>query len=121
MKKKSTPKPPLKPLAARITESLEAAVQAAEQGKKPSEVFRVDVLDIPDPPRFTAARVKQLRGRLRVTQGIFARLVGVSVELVEHWEQGIRVPQPLACRLLNEIDRDPSGFLERLPRSERAA
>jgi transcriptional regulator with XRE-family HTH domain len=42
-----------------------------------------------------------------LTQRLFAGLIGTSVELVEHWEQGRREPGTLARRLLDEIARDP--------------
>jgi DNA-binding transcriptional regulator YiaG len=51
--------------------------------------------------------------RLRVSQAVLAKLLGVSVELVEHWEQGVCEPRRAIRRLLDEIARDPAGFLRR--------
>jgi DNA-binding transcriptional regulator YiaG len=70
-------------------------------------------LEIPDPPHFTAAAVHKLRDRLALSQGLFARLLGVSRKLVEAWEAGTRTPSPMACRLLDAIARNPSHFLRR--------
>jgi DNA-binding transcriptional regulator YiaG len=75
--------------------------------------YTLKTLEIPDPPRFTATAVHKLRSRLGLSQGLFARLLGVSRKLVEAWEAGSRVPSPMACRLLQAIARNPSSFLRR--------
>ncbi len=77
--------------------------------------FTLKTLEIPDPPRFTAAAVHKLRDRLGLSQGLFAKLIGVSRKLVEAWEAGTRIPSPMACRLLDAVMRSPSLFL-RSPR-----
>jgi DNA-binding transcriptional regulator YiaG len=110
-KAKATPR---KPLGRRIGDSLREAVSALESGKKLSDVFRVDTIEIADPPTYGAADVKRLREQLGLTQRMLAKVLGVSAELVEHWEQGIRVPRPMACRLLSAVERDPEAFLRRV-------
>jgi putative transcriptional regulator len=70
-------------------------------------------VEIPDPPRFTAASVHKLRDRLGLSQGLFAKLLGVSRKLVEAWEAGTRTPSAMACRLLDAINRNPSFFIRR--------
>lgn len=70
-------------------------------------------VEIPDPPRFTAAAVHKLRDRLGLSQGLFAKLLGVSRKLVEAWEAGTRTPSPMACRLLDAIARKPSLYVRR--------
>jgi putative transcriptional regulator len=71
----------------------------------------VKTLEIPDPPAFTPAAIHKLRSRLGLSQGLFAKLVGVSRKLVEAWESGRRTPSPMACRLLDAITRNPSLFI----------
>jgi putative transcriptional regulator len=73
-------------------------------------------MEIPDPPRFTAAAIHKLRDRLGLSQGLFAKLLGISHKLVEAWEAGTRMPTPMACRLLDAIARNPSFFLRRTRR-----
>ncbi len=71
----------------------------------------VRTFDVPDPTQYTAKKVKAVRTKLDVSQGLFAKIIGVSRKLVEHWESGVRVPSPMACRLLDVISRDPARFL----------
>ncbi len=70
-------------------------------------------VEIPEPPHFSAAAVHKLRDRLGLSQGLFAKLVGVSRKLVEAWEGGTRTPSPMACRLLDAIARKPSLYVRR--------
>jgi putative transcriptional regulator len=114
---RKTSKQPVKRLGQRITDSLNEGLELLRSGKLLDKHLRVDVIEIPEPPRFSSGQVRALRGRLGLTQGIFARLLGVSVELVEHWEQGVRAPRPMACRLMHEIAHDPEGFFKRLRRA----
>jgi len=93
-----------------------AEVHAAVMSGRPLRGMTVRHVDIPDPPAFTSGDVRALREKLRVSVSLFARLTGVSSKLVEHWEQGRRVPSPLACRLLERISIDPDGYLASLVR-----
>jgi putative transcriptional regulator len=74
-------------------------------------------VEIPDPPRFSAAAVHRLRDRLGLSQGLFAKLLGVSRKLIEAWEAGTRVPSPMACRLLDAVTRNPSVYVRRRRRA----
>ena len=46
-----------------------------------------------------------------MSQAVFAKVMGVSTELVQHWEQGIREPSGIARRLLDRVNADPAAFL----------
>jgi putative transcriptional regulator len=50
--------------------------------------------------------VKELRGRLQLTQEQFAQKVGVTYSTVNHWENGKRSPQPYLVRRLLQIKED---------------
>jgi putative transcriptional regulator len=67
---------------------------------------------IPDPPHFSASAIHKLRDRLGLSQGLFAKLLGVSRKLVEAWEAGTRTPSPMARRLLDAIARNPSLYVQ---------
>lgn len=67
-----------------------------------------------DPGKYDAQRVRQTRATLNTSQAVFARLMGVSVVLVQSWEQGMRKPSKLACRLLDEINTNPRYWSDKL-------
>lgn len=71
----------------------------------------MNTVEIAEPPRFTPAAIHKLRDRLGLSQGLFAKLLGVSRKLIEAWEAGTRTPSPMACRLLDAIARQPTLFL----------
>jgi hypothetical protein len=48
-------------------------------------------------------------------------LLGISAKLVEYWEQGRRIPGPLACRLLECIAAYPKSMVKRRPRTTGTA
>jgi DNA-binding transcriptional regulator YiaG len=102
-----------KTVAQRIAEGMRELEHAMETGKPLHELFTVRTVEVPEPSAYDAKTVRRTRERLRVSQGIFAKLVGVSVELVEHWEQGVCVPRGTVRRLLDEINRDPDDFARR--------
>lgn len=91
-------------------------VRAAVLSGDPHRGMTVREVEIADPGAYRPADVKALRARLGVSVAVFARLVGVTPAQVEHWEQGRRVPAPIARRLLDHVAADPAGFLATLVR-----
>ena len=76
---------------------------AIERGKaKPSRVFKVE----------TANDVTRVRNRLGLTQHKFARLLGISENTLQNWEQGRRQPAGPAKILLRVAARHPQAVLE---------
>ena len=69
---------------------------------------------IPEPRERRPNDVKRLRtSTLKVSQAVFARLLGVSPKLVEAWESGRNAPAGPVRRLFELIERDPADFLEK--------
>jgi putative transcriptional regulator len=68
-------------------------------------------VEIAEPPQFDPKAIHKLRDRLGLSQGLFAKLLGVSRKLVEAWEAGTRKPSPMARRLLDAIARNPSLYV----------
>jgi DNA-binding transcriptional regulator YiaG len=99
--------------ALRIAQGMRELEAAMRSGKAPHELFTVRTAEVPDPARYDAKAIRKIRSHLQVSQAVFAKLLGVSVELVEHWEQGVCVPRRVVCRLLDEIGRNPTEFLAR--------
>jgi len=69
-------------------------------------VLEIQVGMVPEMP---AGQFKQLRAEAGITQDALAELIGVSVQAVQHWEQGIREIPRYAIRSLlrchNEYER----------------
>lgn len=58
--------------------------------------------------------VKATRRLLRVSQPMFAHFLGVKPATVKSWEQGRQVPPDIACRFMDEIQRNPEYWRERV-------
>jgi putative transcriptional regulator len=101
--------------AQQIRESLEEIVRAKTSGDWSR--IKVSASKVIQPSNFSPKDIKSLRQRVGVSQAFFAHLVGVSIELVESWEQGLREPRPIARRLLDEIARDPQRWRKMVRRS----
>jgi putative transcriptional regulator len=91
-----------------IIESLTELAEVLESGRSDLEYFTARAVEMPDDPAvYKAANVRATRDKIGVSQSVFARLLGVSIVLVQAWEHGTRIPAPWARRLLDEINRDP--------------
>jgi putative transcriptional regulator len=75
------------------------------------------VLDL-IPHAYTAELVRATRLQLKASQQIFARFLGVSVKTVRAWEQG-KTPSDMACRFMDEIQRNPEYWRKRLRESTK--
>lgn len=102
-------------VGARMIDRLQGFVEALESRESLAERFtrRRVVLNLAPTP-YDAARVKETRGRLGASQAVFAKLLGVSLNTVRAWEQGVNRPSGMACRFLDEIRRDPAYWVRRL-------
>jgi putative transcriptional regulator len=86
-------------------ELLQSVKEAAaiERGKaKPSRTFEVK----------TANDVVRVRTKLGLSQSKFARLLGISEDTLQNWEQGRRRPAGPAKVLLKVAARHPEVILE---------
>jgi putative transcriptional regulator len=63
---------------------------------------------------FWASRVLAMRRTMGISQGVFAKLVGVSVKTLQNWEQGRRQPSGPAAVLLTVLVMDPKAVLKAL-------
>src|SRR5438874_1766530 len=107
MTKKSRRAKPAKNVGDRIIAGLTELRDSLRSGVPLEKQFTVRTVEVPDPEKFDARRVRALRVRLGMSQHVFARLLGISTILAQSWEQGVREPSPLARRLLAEVERDP--------------
>ena len=66
-----------------------------------------------EPPRYDGPAVRAVREQYAMSQGVFAKFLCVSSATVQSWEQGRRVPSPIARRLLDEMAASPEHFQSR--------
>ena len=68
--------------------------------------LRSERISIPEPPmEYKAKDIKKIREKNNYSQGIFAKILNVSLKTVQAWEAGLRNPNHAALRLLEIIDK----------------
>ena len=96
----------------RLFGELRTALQDAlqyERGRK----LDLRVTTIPKPAKsLPPHRIRKIRASLHASQTQFARLLNVSTNTVESWEQGVRRPRQAALKLLMIADRNPQALLD---------
>jgi len=86
-----------------LSKSIKEAGKIRRGQKEPSRVFRYDAVD-----------VRNLRESANVSQSQFARMIGVSVDTVQNWEQGRRKPKGPAMVLLRVFQKNPKAVVSAL-------
>lgn len=66
----------------------------------------MDRLCLPPRPDYGAPEIKRIRTATRMSQPVFARLLGVNKSAVAQWERGAKRPSGPALRLLEVLDPD---------------
>ncbi len=97
-----------------IVDGLRELADTLQAGQPLQSRFTVRTYKILAPPQYGGADVRRVRELLTMSQAAFARFVGVDPSTVRSWEQEIRSPSPLACRLLSEIEAEPAHWRRRL-------
>ena len=64
----------------------------------------MDRLCLPPRPDYTGLDVRRIRAAARMSQPVFARLLGVDKSAVAQWERGAKRPSGPASRLLEILD-----------------
>jgi len=87
------------------------AKQALDHAQGKRRDLRTTVL--PKPPKeLSAKEITNIRLKLNVSQGVFARYLNISPKTVQSWEQGIGRPSGASLKLLTIVQRDPTVILE---------
>ena len=68
---------------------------------------------LPQPTQYDGPAVRAVREQFAMSQGVFARFLCVSSATIQSWEQGRRVPSPIARRFLDEMAASPEHFQAR--------
>lgn len=83
------------------------AVGLHEAGVIDDEAMReYDRTCLPPRPDYGGAEVKRIRAATKMSQPVFARLLGVAESAVMQWEAGAKSPPGPALRLLEMLDPD---------------
>ena len=71
-----------------------------------------DALCLQPVKNLSAAQIKRLRTRLRVSQAVFAAYLNTSLSTVQKWERGEKKPNGPSLKLLNLVDQKGLDVLE---------
>jgi putative transcriptional regulator len=82
----------------------------AAKTKSSLDLRSVELPPRPKPLKPTDIRI--LRENLNASQALLARLLNVSSNAVESWEQGIREPRQATLKLLHIAKRNPNVLLD---------
>lgn len=104
-----------KPVGEKIVDRLKGFVEAVEAGEDVRKRFTCRTIRLNVRPQtYSPELVKRTRSMLGTSQTIFAQFLGVSASAVQDWEQGEKPPKGSACRLMDEIRRNPKYWINRL-------
>jgi putative transcriptional regulator len=62
------------------------------------------------PKQYTADEIRRIRDNLKMSQGFFADVIGVSKKTVESWEYGRGKPSGAAARMISIVEVDPEAL-----------
>jgi putative transcriptional regulator len=107
---------PVKPAKRAPTREVETDVLATAHGLA-AALHRVGAMDemsmremdrlcLPPRPDYGGPDVRRIRAATRMSQPVFARLLGVEKSAVAQWERGAKRPSGPALRLLEVLDPD---------------
>jgi putative transcriptional regulator len=104
-----------KVISDKIVRSLDELATALARGDKISAKFKCHkiTLDLKPLP-YSPKAVKATRKLLRVSQAVFAQFLDVQTSTVQSWEQGRQEPSGPACRIMDDIQRNPEYWRQRL-------
>ena len=98
----------------KILTALRELGDVLESGEPLERHFTVRSYVMPaEPAEYDGSAVRAVRERYAMSQGVFARFLCVSSATIQSWEQGRRVPSPIARRLLDEMSASPEHFRAR--------
>jgi putative transcriptional regulator len=87
---------------------MEGINQAIEYEKGNLEGVRKRLVVVSPVPKYKSFEIKKIRHDLKVSQSVFAGLLGVSLKTIEAWESGKNIPAGPAQRMLELFQKDPT-------------
>lgn len=90
----------------KLFEGLKAGLVEAIAHQQGKINLRTESIEIPEPPKtYKAKAIKSFREQNRYSQGVFAKVLNVSVKTIQSWESRKRAPSQAAARLLEIVDK----------------
>ena len=82
--------------------------------------LKTSTIRLPEPAREWSRReiARVRRDRFKVSQPIFATILGVTPSTIKAWEQGLKKPSGAASRLLEVADADPKAFQKLIAKAQ---
>jgi DNA-binding transcriptional regulator YiaG len=81
--------------------------------KVSARTFDLRAADLPSRPKpLKPSDIRAIRASLNASQALLARLLNVSSNAVESWEQGIREPRQATLKLLHIAKKNPAVLLD---------
>lgn len=112
--RKRTNKPAVPSVGSEILSRLKKFSEALETQTDLAKRFTCRTVQLNlRPQSYDAALVKKTRRTLGASHSIFSQFMGVSVQAVHDWEQGLKPPGGAACRLMDEIRGNPDYWIAR--------
>ncbi len=88
----------------KLYKDLKKGIEEIIAYKKGKITLQSEIFQIPEPAKaYNAKEIKRIRGNY--SQGVFAKVLNVSLNTVQAWESGDRNPNHAALRLLEIIDK----------------
>ena len=82
-------------------------IQAMRSHRKGKVTLRTQKFEASPLPRVDAKLIRETRHRLRVSQGVFARMLRVNQRTLANWEQGRSRPNDQAATLILLVRKYP--------------
>jgi DNA-binding transcriptional regulator YiaG len=103
-----------------ILGALSDLAEVLRLGEAEQSRFTVRHVEVAEPGAYDKGAVLRTRERVGASQQVFARMMGVSLNLVQSWEQGTRKPAAYARRLMDLMNDNPEAWARVVkPKSHR--
>jgi putative transcriptional regulator len=102
------------PLIAEACAGIDELLEAAEAGESLEGLCTIRTRKLELKPReYGPKEVKAVRMKLKASQALLARFMGVNTQTVSSWEQGRRKVPPMARRYLDDLVDIPALWATR--------
>jgi putative transcriptional regulator len=98
-------------MARALFEALRGSLEEAIAFHRGKATLRTHTWRLEPAPKLAPRHIRRLRTKLRISQGVLAAALNVSVATVQSWEQGRRRPEGPARRLLEILAKYPQSLL----------